>query len=78
ISEAQYVNVNVTSSNVDFTVPSTTPNLSATNIAVINNIYNSLAGKVSCTITNNGNEYFGAVNLVICKSNDGSDAIKFN
>ncbi|MEF9924647.1 MAG: C10 family peptidase [Muribaculaceae bacterium] len=78
ISEAQYVNVNVTSSNVDFTVPSTTPNLSATNIAVINNIYNSLAGKVSCTITNNGNEYFGAVNLVICKSNDGSDATKFN
>jgi len=67
IGTPNYINVNVTSTNILFSAPDVRPKLTLNSITVNGNLYQNKTGKFNVSITNNGGEYNSSL-LIYLKS----------
>ncbi len=71
VGTPNYINVNVTSTNILFTVPDVRPKLTLNSLTVNGNLYQNKTGKFNVSITNNGGEYNSSL-LLYLKSTENN------
>ena len=76
VGTPNYINVNVTSTNILFTVPDVRPKLTLNSITVNGNLYQNKTGKFNVSITNNGGEYNSSL-LIYLKSVENNATEQF-
>ena len=67
VGTPNYINVNVASTNILFSVPDVRPKLALNSLTINGNLYQNKTGKFNVSITNNGGEYNSSL-LIYLKS----------